>query len=135
MKFKKANIFISVVCLVFILGTITAFATNTLMTYNGTGIFDKMSVGSFSVNADGSKFYIDHQTTSCGIPNGTFHIDVVGQGFLGAYNKVVTGTTVNGTGSWTITCSNIPKNVYKLHFYRDNVYTDGTWNIQGKVYN
>ena len=76
---------------------------------------------------------MDHTTSYCGIPNGKFHIDVVKQNSVGQYTNTIAGQTVSGTDSWTLTYSNVPTGVFKLHFYRDDVYTSGTWDISRTV--
>lgn len=131
-NFKKTNIFISSVCLILIFTTISAFAFNTLMTYNGSGIRGKWSVGTFSINSNNSTFYVSH--TQKWWYGGIQKMDIT------AYKQTIFGYTtntgtavVNGDGTFTITFSSKPSGVYKLYFMAEDSVNCA--DISGSVYN
>lgn len=129
---KKMNTFIATVCMTFILGSVTAFASS-LMTYNGSGIRGKYSIGTFSINSNDSTFYVDHsQSWNYG---GTQVMDITAykQNWAGSYSSNQGTETASGDGSFTLTFSEKPSGVYKLYFGAEGSYNAA--DISGEVYN
>ena len=129
---KLQQTIILVFCTILIF-TSVALAGETLMTYKGKGIRDKMSVDSFKLTKK-TKYVVSHKTTNDCPNNLKMQIRLMKKNSAGAWKYADKKFTQTGKGSSSATWTDSKGN-YRLHFYipKPGYGSWGSMNIEGTV--